>query len=192
MNDNEIIAYDTTIAWELASEVGLADTVEHYDAASSRAHSRGGVAVTMLDQVWDRVKGRDDSNADKLLLRSWIQQGLHKRFGDALSKQATKQWGKAAERRLLIAQNAGVATQHVQQHGGAPGDRFPNDMNVAAARLANIQFGLENGDGDESILDVLTRTDLYGSGCVAGECEYCHVRLQIITVCTPAKGFLLR
>ena len=56
----------------------------------------------------------------------------------------------------------------------------------------NIQFGLENGDGDESFLDVLTRTDLYGSGCVAGECEYCHVRLQIITVCTPAKLFLLR
>ena len=142
MNDNETIAFDTKIAWELAKEAGLADTVEHYHAASSRARSRGGVAVTMLDQVWDRVKGRDDSNADKRLLRSWIQQGLHKNFGDALNKQATKQWGKAAERRLLIAQNAGVATQHVQQHGGAPGDRFPNDMNVAAARLAGQAEGV--------------------------------------------------
>lgn len=142
MNDNETIAFDTKIAWELAKEAGLADTVEHYDAASSRARSRGGVAVTMLDQVWDRVKGRDDSNADKRLLRSWIQQCLHRKFGDALSKQATKQWGKAGERRLLIAQNAGVATQHVQQHGGAPGDRFPNDMNVAAARLAGQAEGM--------------------------------------------------
>ena len=143
MNDNETIAYDKTIAWVLASEVGLADTVEHYDAASSRARSRGGGPVTMLDQVWDRVEDRDDSNTDKRLVRSWIQQGLHQKFGAALSKQATKQWGNAAERRrlLLIAQNASVAT-HVQQHGGAPGDRFPNDMNVAAARLAGQAEGV--------------------------------------------------
>ena len=114
----------------------LADTKQHYKAAVSKAKNRKNTQ-TLLDQTLEAFEAKLDADPGKLeLLQKWrVVDGWHKKFIDALSYRAVKQWGKKKttnpdSRPLLLGD--GGATQrsgnnYLQRHG-----TNGVDMNVAA------------------------------------------------------------